>query len=267
MYKRISSKNNKLIKLCKELYLPKKRKKTGQIIIEGYRMVYDAIINKVPVSDIIFNEETVGSERFQKIIASLDSNTNVLLAADSCFKDISATVNSQGIIAIAHKPEADLSSGNLTQVLVINRVQDPGNLGTLIRIADAFGVDKILITKGSCDVYNPKTLRSTMSSVFNIPIIDNLDSEKCYSFLQKHEVPVIVTALANAQYTLPELPGLKKWAIVLGNEGHGVDSFWLDKASYSLHIPIKGQAESLNVAIAGGIIMYHLSCFKTRDML
>lgn len=166
-------------------------------------------------------------------------------------ESLSGTVTPQGFFAVIEKPVPETTQAK--QVLLVDCIQDPGNLGTLIRTADAAGLDLIVLEKGTADPYQDKVLRASQGSVFHIPIITQELSE----FIDHFEGNVYGTALENA---LPyqQIPSQDNFALLLGNEGEGVNADLLNKTTQNLTIPIYGKAESLNVAIAGSIVMYHL---------
>lgn len=267
MYETIVSPHNTSLKLAKGLLHSKQRKKTNQIIIEGFRMIFDALQSGVQFQFVIIDSAQLSN--FQKLMEMLYSESiRVLVANPQLFNEISSTVTSQGIVAVVQKPTFELPSvSTATKVLILNRIQDPGNIGTLIRSADAFGLDQVIITKGSCDIYNPKALRSTMSSIFHLPVFDSIEQESCLNYLCANNIPILVTVPDSTAIDLTGFESPQKWAIVLGNEGNGVDEIWLERASYRLTIPMHGNAESLNVAMAGSIVMYHLSCLCKHNML
>ena len=161
-------------------------------------------------------------------------------------ESLSGTVTPQGFFAIIEKPQYDISKAQ--QVLLIDRVEDPGNLGTLIRTADA-----VIMEKGTTDPYQDKVLRASQGSVFHLPVMtQDLDT-----FITQFNGPVYGTALENA-VAYKEVTSSDSFALLLGNEGEGVNPELLAHTTQNLIIPIYGKAESLNVAIAGSILLYHL---------
>ncbi|QOR35626.1 RNA methyltransferase [Clostridium sp. 'deep sea'] len=250
---------NKNIKLINSLKTSKGRKKANKILIEGFRMVKDALENEVVISEIFYSEQFIEKENYCVISNLITHNTKQHILSTKLFNMVSDTVHNQGVLAIAQKPLYSINKNNCN-ILVINNVQDPGNLGTLIRTADAFKINQILVTKGSCDVYNQKTLRSTMSSIFNIPIVYGLSSVEIIDFLKHNNIKIITSSLTEASVELSRVNRTNNYAIVLGNEGNGVEDIWQQHADIVVKIPMYGKVESLNVAIAGSIIMYHFSC-------
>lgn len=250
--KRIESTQNALVKHWKKLVtMRKEREKTGEYLVEGFHLVEEALKNKDQIVQIIVRE---GVDL--PLLWAIDE-VMIIEVTDSVAREIAETENSQGVFAHCKQhviSESDMSSWS--KVLLIDAVQDPGNIGTMIRTADAAGLDAVVLGKGSVDAFNPKTVRSAQGSHFHIPVVrgDLLDwVEK----LQEKDVPVYGTALENAiPYT--EVKNSDAFAVIVGNEGSGIHPQLLDKTTQNLTIPIFGQAESLNVAVATGILLYQL---------
>ena len=148
-------------------------------------------------------------------------------------------------------------------VVVLDKIQDPGNLGTIIRVVDAVGLKDIILTKGSVDCYNEKVVRSSMGSIFNLNII-YLDEEELLGYLTRNNYKLIVTALEENSISYTDIKVEEKNAIVFGSEGNGVSSSFLKLANEVVMIPIYGSAESLNVAMASGIMLYKFKELKLK---
>jgi TrmH family RNA methyltransferase len=174
--------------------------------------------------------------------------------SEDAFSAVTETETPQRIAAVCHMPEEKLASPK--RVLLIDAVQDPGNLGTMIRTADAAGLDAVVLGDGTADAFNGKTLRSAQGSHFHIPVVRrNLQSY--VDELKAEGVKVYGTALQNgAPYQ--DISPSGSFALIVGNEGAGVDAGLLEKTDLNLYVPLYGQAESLNVAIAAAILVYHL---------
>ena len=140
-------------------------------------------------------------------------------------------------------------------MLLIDAVQDPGNIGTMIRTADAVGLDAVILGKGCADIYNPKTLRAAQGSHFHIPVVRE-ELTECVDFLQDQGVPVFGTALDEDAVPYSDIHHTGAFAIIMGNEGSGIQPQLLAMTDQNIIIPILGQAESLNVAVATGIVLY-----------
>ncbi|MCC3356483.1 TrmH family RNA methyltransferase [Bacillus sp. REN16] len=247
--KRIESNKNPQIKQWKKLHTKKERDKTETYIIEGFHLVEEALKSDVIIRELIISE-TVDIPSSWNV-----DNLSITIVTEKIMKEISDTDTSQGIAAICEQYSAR-AEVNFTRLLLIDAVQDPGNLGTMIRTADAAGIDAVIIGEGSVDVYNSKVVRSTQGSIFHIPIVkgnlyDTIDQ------LKQNGTKVYGTSLKNA-VDYKQAAAEESFAILVGNEGNGVNPELLVKTDQNLYIPIYGKSESLNVAVAAGILLYHL---------
>jgi len=248
--KRIESKQNALVKHWKKLVSAKKeRDKTGEYIVEGFHLTEEALKNKDQVIHIIKREDVEIPREW-----SLD-DVYLVEVTDSVAKEIAETETSQGIFAHCKQREISGSEqAKWSKVLLVDSVQDPGNIGTMIRTADACGIDAVILGKGCADLYNPKTLRSAQGSHFHLPVIRGNLAEWIEKLKERH-IPVFGTALENA-VDYRKLDKTESFALLVGNEGSGVHQALLEKTDQNVVIPIFGQAESLNVAVATGILLY-----------
>lgn len=246
---RIESTQNALVKHWKKLVTTRKeREKTGEFIVEGFHLVEEALKNKEQIVQIIVRE---GVD-----LPLLWATDNVVMVevTDSVAKEIAETETSQGVFAHCKQQGAIEDQANWRKLLLVDAVQDPGNIGTMIRTADAAGIDAVILGKGCADAYNPKTLRSAQGSHFHIPVVRG-DLMDWIEDLQERDVKVYGTALQDAvDYT--DIKGSQSFALIVGNEGSGIHPQLLDKTDQNVIIPILGQAESLNVAVATGILLY-----------
>ena len=245
----IHSAQNQKVKQWKKLLTKKERDKTLTFLVEGYHLVEEAL-NSGSIAEIIMGEqvELPSAWNYGDIPVNVVSNEIIQLLSD--------TETSQGIFAVCEQKTYDSVLEKGRKFLLIDAVQDPGNLGTMIRTADAAGMDAVFIGKGSVDMYNPKVLRSAQGSHFHLPIIGE-DLGVLISKLKQQGAAVYGTALENGRpYT--EIDKSDIFALLVGNEGNGVNSELLAETDENLYIPIFGKSESLNVSIAAGILMYHL---------
>ncbi len=256
MLKITSSSNNMYKELKKIAQSSSQRRKMNIYIVEGITIVQEAIMSSQSILRLVVNDQ--GLDKLQKL--DPPSNIEVIILSDSLFNSVSDTVNSQGIIALVNIKEYDLDCINFKRALIIDQLQDPGNLGTLIRSADAFNFDLVISLKGSCDIYNPKTVRSTMGSLFHIPIVKDISSVEAYEFLITKKAKIYSTSLDESSIEIDKIDIIMPFAIVLGNESKGVSKFWDDNSDHNIIIPMKGKAESLNAGVAGSIVMYQFSC-------
>lgn len=246
----IESKNNNLFKEIKKLKEKKHRIKSNKYLIEGLRFVEEAIKSKVSIDSIIFTESF--KEKNPDLFLKINENIKLIQMNEALLKQLCSTENPQGIVGVINMQNKELKSGEL--VVLVDKVQDPGNMGTIIRTAHAAGAAGIVMTKGTVDIYNDKTLRSTMGSIFYIPIVED-DSLDFVKSLKKEGYKLVVSSLQGKNNFFEEnLQG--KVMIAVGNEGNGVSDEVYDIADIKVKIPMPGEAESLNVAVATSIMVY-----------
>ena len=248
--KRIESPQNALVKHWKKLVTTRKeREKSGEFIVEGFHLVEEALKNKDQIVQIIVRE---GVE-----LPLLWETDNIMLVevTDTVAKEIAETETSQGVFAHCKQIEVKVDEQSTwSKLLLVDAVQDPGNIGTMIRTADAAGIDAVVLGKGCADAYNPKTLRSAQGSHFHIPILRG-DLEEWIDDLQDRDIKVYGTSL-DESVDYREVDTTGSFALIVGNEGSGIHPQLLNKTDQNVIIPIFGQAESLNVAVATGILLY-----------
>lgn len=249
----IESKENNLFKNTKKLKDRKNRTKTNKYIIEGFRLVQEAFKAKVDVEYLIVAEDA--EERINDFFADyINKDLKIYKISNNLFKELISTENPQGILAVIKMNTMDLKSDG-DFYLLCDKLQDPGNLGTIIRTAHAAGVEGIILTKGTVDIYNEKTIRSTMGSMFYIPIHYDDENLSLVKELKDKGFNLVVTSLdTNKSFFQVDLRN--KVLLTVGNEGNGVSSEVLELADTKVKIPMPGNAESLNVAIAASVIMY-----------
>ncbi len=249
----IESKENNLFKSTKKLKERKNRSKTNKYIIEGFRLVQEAFKAKVDVDYLIVTEDA--QDKVNEFLGEyINDEIKIYEISNNLFKELISTENPQGILAVIKMNTMDLKS-NGDFYLLCDKVQDPGNLGTIIRTAHAAGVQGIILTKGTVDIYNEKTIRSTMGSIFYIPIHYDDENLSLVNELKGKGFDLVVTSLdTDKNFFEADLRG--KVLLTVGNEGNGVSSEVLDIADTKVKIPMPGNAESLNVAVASSVIMY-----------
>ena len=246
----IKSKENQFFKRIKKLKLKKYRDEYREFLIEGNKLL-----------DLVtaYKYSLISESKKENFIEYLDKD-NCIILSDNLFKEISSQENSQGIIFIVGYFHKKIDK-NTTEVVILDNVQDPGNLGTIIRVLDAVGIENLILTKGSCDIYNEKVVRSTMGSLFNLNI-EYFSFEQLSEFLKINNFNVLATALKKDSITYEKMTIKEKNAIIFGNEGQGVSEEILSLSNEKLIIPIYGKAESLNVSLAAGIFLYKFKELK-----
>ncbi|WP_226646451.1 TrmH family RNA methyltransferase [Mesobacillus subterraneus] len=246
--KYIQSDKNPQVKQWKKLLTRKERDKSGLFLVEGFHLVEEALTKNEDVEEIILSEKT-------ELPPGLDyGSIPVTVVTDEISRQLADTETTQGIFAVCRQSKQTLNKGK--SYLLIDSVQDPGNLGTMIRTADAAGIETVIVGKGSVDIYNPKVLRSAQGSHFHLPVVSG-DLSEWITELKDKNIPVYGTALENG-VVFTEAPVNEAFALLVGNEGSGVNKELLAQTTQNLYIPIYGQSESLNVAVAAGILLYYL---------
>lgn len=252
----IESKDNSKIKLISGLKNKKHRDKYNLMIIEGFRAVTQLLDANIKLEILAFSEKSLNEIESYRTFYEKNKEIAIIIK-DNIFSQLSDTVNTQGIIAVTSIPEYSkdmFDEKAKARVLLFDRIQDPGNAGTLIRTADAAGFDAIFVIKGTVDLYSPKVSRSAMGANLYIPIIE-IEEEDLINF-KKNKFKILATALDENAKTYDKVNYEEKCIIVLGNEANGVSKTILEISDERIYIPIYGKAESLNVGIAGAIVMY-----------
>lgn len=252
----IESSRNKTIKYIMSLKDKTNRKKQRSFLIEGFRFVREALFSNIRIQIICFSTE-VGDECRTEVQTLTDKEIKYILVPPALFARLSETDTPQGILAAVDIPERPLHSlyRKGFRGVLLDSVQDPGNVGTIIRSAHALGFDSVISTKGTVDIYNGKVLRSTAGSVFHIPVVDGLEEEEVFQFCSEHGIRIIATGL-NEGRPCYECDLSENFLLVIGNEGRGVSPGIKKLSAASVFIPMPGRAESLNAGVAASVIMY-----------
>lgn len=245
----IESKNNSLYKNIKKLKEKKTRMQEGKYLIEGLRFVDEAFKSNVSIETVLYTQEFL--EKHGDFLVDKEIEDKIVLSS-SLLKELSFTGTPQGIMAIVKMENKSLKNGDT--VVLVDKVQDPGNMGTIIRTAHAIGAAGIITTKGTVDIYNDKTLRSTMGSIFYLPVIED-DNLELISKLKNEGYRLMVSSLQGKKDFFEEnLNG--NIIVAVGNEGNGVSEEIYNLSDVKVKIPMPGNAESLNVAVATSIMLY-----------
>ncbi len=257
----IASSANKKIKLVASLKQKKHRDAEGLFVAEGIRLTEAAVEAKWPCRFGLCTAAAAKNERVQTLLPQLEARQcPVFEVPEEIYNKISDTQQPQGFLLVLENCNPLLSSviseAGASFILVLDQLQDPGNVGTIIRTADAAGCSGIIVMENSADIYAGKTVRATMGSLFHLPVVTGVRQEEVIDFLAQHRISLLATALdAQAQpyfsldFTVPV-------ALVLGNEGAGVSPQLLAKAGQKVFIPMAGRSESLNVATAAAVLLY-----------
>lgn len=261
----ITSNQNKLIKYAKSLQLKKYRDSNGEFLIEGIKLLKEAINCDVALSTVFYHNQASDNAEIQDIIdLCIEKGISIYELEEKPYLDISETKNSQGVIGIGEKKTYDIASlinQKSFNIVLLEEVQDPGNVGTIIRTADACGFDLIILSKGCADIYSGKTIRSTMGSLFHIPIISDISLEPLLENLNDLGV-LTIAAAPHAGIPCYDIKYEDKNAIIIGNESKGLTEAVMNMVNVKANIPMLGRAESLNAGIAAAIMMYEIMRYK-----
>lgn len=251
----ITSKDNELIKHIKKLKDKKQRDLSHEYIIEGIKLIQEAIQENAKIKQIIICDDCEKTESIPKDLMYEIAKQECIYVTNKVFDSITEVMNPQGILAMIEKQSKEIQIDDKQDIiLALDDIQDPGNLGTILRTADSIGLTQILVSKGTADCYNPKVVRSTMGAIFRVKIIECEDLVKTLKEIKKHKFEIVVSSLQtdNSIYDI----NYHKKVIVIGNEANGVKKEIQDLADKKIKIPMLGKTESLNASVATGIILY-----------
>jgi RNA methyltransferase, TrmH family len=246
--KYIQSSKNPVVKQWKKLLTKKGRDQSLTYIVEGFHLVEEALKQDDTVIELILVEGVEIPNKWNP------DGIEMVHVSEEVGKALADTETTQGVFAVCRQKDSEALNESKT-FLLLDGLQDPGNIGTIIRTAEASGIDAIVLGKGTVDLYNPKVLRSAQGSHFHLPIIKG-DLSEIIPVLKEKGIPVYGTALENGEeYTTVKTQ--ESYALIVGNEGSGMSGEILSLTDQNLYIPIYGKSESLNVAIAAGILLYY----------
>lgn len=252
----ITSINNPHVKNWRKLLTRKGRKKSNSYLIEGFHLVEEAIqFKKDAIQHIIAREDIVHEEEFLRL--KIDDQ-KLIKVSTQVADELSDTETSQGIFAVLKIEQPILPEKVTAPFLLLDAVQDPGNVGTMIRTADAAGFQGVILGKGTVDLYNSKTLRSAQGSHFHLEVYEGV-LEDYISEFKEQNISVYGTALNEEAESYKNIQNEAPFALIVGNEGAGIREDLMPLIDQNIYIPMKGQAESLNVAIAASILMFYLN--------
>lgn len=251
----ITSKDNEIIKNIKKLKEKKYRDQNEEFIIEGIKLVREAINENAKINKIVICEDCENDGSIPKELMYEIAKYDCIYVSKKIFESISDVNTPQGILAVIKKCSAEEKiSYNEDIIVVLDGVQDPGNLGTILRTVDSVNLKQIILSSGCADPYNPKVVRSTMGAIFRLNIIETKNIIETLKEIKKNKYKIMATSLETNEsiYTVD----YNKKAIIIGNEANGVSKEVLETANEKIKIPMLGKTESLNAAVATGIILY-----------
>ena len=251
----ITSKDNELVKHIRKLKDKKFRDENNEYVVEGVRLVEEAVKENAKIKQIIVCEDTTKTYEIPTHIMLEIAKYECIYVSDKVFNLITQVTNPQGIMAIIEKDTANVQIDYTQDIIVtLDDVQDPGNLGTILRTVDSIGLNQIIVSKGTADAFNSKVVRSTMGAIFRIKIIEVENLAQAIKEMRKHHFKLMVTSL-QTKNSIYDIDFYKK-IIVIGNEANGVSKEIQDMADEKAKIPMLGRTESLNASVAAGVVMY-----------
>ena len=251
----ITSKDNETIKNIKKLKDRKYRNEQGLYIIEGIKMVKEAIEENAEIEKVVICEDCSNSGEIEQKMLYEIAKYNCIYVNSKVFNYLTDVVAPQGILAVIKKPAKDTKVDYSEDIiLALDGIQDPGNLGTILRTADSANLKQIIVSSKTADAYNPKVVRSTMGAILRIKIIESDDLLKTLKEAKKNRFKVVATSL-DTNDSIYDIEYNKK-VIVIGNEANGVSKEVQDLADNKVKIPMLGKTESLNASVAAGIMIY-----------
>lgn len=256
----ISSKDNNTVKhIAKLIKNSSYRKENRQFVIEGIRLCTDALDSNVEISAAIFSEQFLEkySELVNRIVGICEST---FVFSDKLFSQISDTKSPQGILCICNEKSKDFNIQSNSVYIALERIQDPSNMGTILRTAEALGVKGVVVTEDCCDIFSPKVLRGTMGAAFRLPVKMCKNMADMAEEFNTKNITTIAAVLDKSavKVTDIQLEDKKTCAIFIGNEGNGLEQVTVEKCKIKVTIPMLGRAESLNASVASGILMWEM---------
>ena len=258
----ITSANNQQLKAVSTLLKKaKERREKKAFVVEGPRMVVEAPAESLKA--VYIAESYENNPENQTVLTELRNKCESVGAvfetvADSVFKSVSDTQTPQGIMAVVAMPQYTLEQlldGEKTHLLILESVQDPGNLGTMVRTGEGAGITGVIMNKTTVDLFNPKTIRSTMGSIYRVPFYVTEDLSETMQLLKTKGVSLYAAHLKGEHYYTDE-DYTKSCGFLIGNEGNGLSDEIANQADTYIKIPMEGQVESLNAAISATLLMY-----------
>lgn len=239
------------------------RREQDVFVAEGVKMFLEAPVSRV--QKIYISESFYGKQIYRSKIEKFPYE----VVSDEVFRKVCDTKTPQGIFTVlkqSHYEEQELFGGENPLLLILEGIQDPGNLGTMLRTAEGAGVSGVIMDRNTSDIYNPKVIRATMGSVYRMPFLYVEDLRACISRLKEKGVCVFASHLAGElSYTQKDYRG--KTAFLIGNEGSGLTEETVALADFCIKIPMRGKVESLNAAVAAALLIYEAGRQRGEESL
>lgn len=251
----ITSKDNEMIKNIRKLKEKKYRDMNHEFIIEGIKLINEAVAEEAKIKLIVVCEECLKDGCLDQKLLYEIAKYDCIYVNQKVFSVLTDVQNPQGLLAVIEKQDKEENINYKEDVIVVlDGIQDPGNLGTILRTIDSVGLSQVIVSKETADAYNPKVVRSTMGAIFRVNIIESENLLETLKNAKKHKYKVMATSLEtnNSIYDID----YHKKVLVIGNEANGVSKEILDYADEKIKIPMLGKTESLNASVATAVILY-----------
>jgi len=259
-----SSSNSKIKQVIQWQTKAKERRSAGIFLTEGFKMYEEAPVESV--QEVYVAESALEKCKADSKLMDKLARTGYEVVADSLFAKMSDTQTPQGILCVIRRPEwtvEQLFAAEKPLLVVLENLQDPGNLGTIIRTGEGAGITGVIMTAGTVDIYNPKVIRATMGSVFRVPCVYVPDLQAVLRQMRKKGIRTYAAHLEGKEY-YDSFSFEEGTAFLIGNEGNGLERETADAADSYLKIPMEGRVESLNAAIATSLLMYEAHRQRSR---
>lgn len=254
------SRQNPRVKCLRRLGSRRFREQERKFLVEGVRFVEEALSSTWPVELMAYCPGIAESRRGEVLLENAASRgISLLEVEEALFRELAGTDTPQGVLAVVGQCETTLEdlqpAAEPALLVLVDGVRDPGNLGTIVRSADAAGVGGVILLKGTADIYNPKALRATMGSIFHVPVVDGVDAGELMHYLSSRGIKT-VAGDPHGEKVIYGSDLAVSCALVVGNEAGGAGEAVMEMVSERVRIPMPGRAESLNVAVAAAILIY-----------
>jgi len=256
------------IKEIKRLHESKERAEKGLFLIEGVRLMEEALKEGVPMEQVIYTSRLEETIRVSHLLVALRKmHIQTYQVPEKVMEAVAGTENPQGVIAVARQLRWSLKdvANSKGPVIITCGLQDPGNLGTIIRTADAGGCGGVITTHNTVDIYNLKVVRATMGSIFRLPVLKFEDPKEAISALKREGYQIVATT-AHSKTSYLNIDYMKPTAFLIGQEASGIPDDLLESADIKVFIPMKDGVESLNAAISASILIYEAFRQRIKDV-
>jgi len=250
------------VQLVRKLGRRKTRDAERRFLIEGITFVEEALRSECALDCLIYTAKMLQRHKGQALLERVrEQGVPVFLVDERLYQDLSDTETPQGVLAVAPQPvwrQTDLLQRPGSLLLALDGLQDPGNLGSILRTGDGAGVDGVWLGQGTVDLYNSKVLRATMGSVFRLPAFDGVDLPLLLPELKAGGMRIVAAVPCSGQSYFQADLRHRRLLLLIGNEAHGISRSLLDLADQTVSIPLRPEVESLNAAVAAALLIYEV---------